>query len=339
MREVPPEVPESELRSHLDRYWDIAAVAIRYVPLGFGSHHWDVTGQDGRRWFVTVDDHRSGRLGIAPEESLPGLERAMATARVLREAGLPFVVAPVPDGEGKVVRPLGEDGFSILVLPWLDAVALGEGSYASDDDRAAVIAMVAAIHRATGSIATLPNRDSLEVYRRHQLEAALADLDMPWRAGPYAERAWELARRERDGILAALAFYDDLAERVRSGSDDWVITHGEPHPANVVRDAAGSLYLVDWDTCLLGPPERDLWMLARREHPADLAPYTARTGVDSVSAAAVRLFRLRWDLSEIAEYLTWFRNPHRESPDSAIAWEELRDYLPLEPSYLEPVPD
>jgi spectinomycin phosphotransferase len=40
-----------------------------------------------------------------------------------------------------------------------------------------------------------------------------------------------------------------------------VVTHGEPHPGNILR-AAGGLYLIDWDTVGLALPERDLWMVA-----------------------------------------------------------------------------
>jgi uncharacterized protein len=40
-----------------------------------------------------------------------------------------------------------------------------------------------------------------------------------------------------------------------------VVTHGEPHPANVML-VTGTLVLIDWDTVALAVPERDLWMVA-----------------------------------------------------------------------------
>jgi aminoglycoside phosphotransferase (APT) family kinase protein len=41
---------------------------------------------------------------------------------------------------------------------------------------------------------------------------------------------------------------------------DEVLTHGEPHPGNLIQ--VGSRWmLVDWDTTLVAPPERDLWLL------------------------------------------------------------------------------
>ena len=40
----------------------------------------------------------------------------------------------------------------------------------------------------------------------------------------------------------------------------WVVTHGEPHPVNVMQTDAGRV-LIDWDTVAIAPPERDLWMV------------------------------------------------------------------------------
>jgi aminoglycoside phosphotransferase (APT) family kinase protein len=52
---------------------------------------------------------------------------------------------------------------------------------------------------------------------------------------------------------------------VRESSDSWVVTHGEPHRGNVIRDPRGGVYLVDWDTTLIAPRERDLRMVLDRE--------------------------------------------------------------------------
>ena len=40
-----------------------------------------------------------------------------------------------------------------------------------------------------------------------------------------------------------------------------MITHGEPHPGNILR-SRGRLLLIDWDTAGVALPERDLWHVA-----------------------------------------------------------------------------
>ncbi len=60
--------------------------------------------------------------------------------------------------------------------------------------------------------------------------------------------------------------YGSWLGKVASREDRLVITHGEPHAANVMG-SPGGLVLVDWDTVLLAPPERDLWGIADDESP------------------------------------------------------------------------
>ena len=53
---------------------------------------------------------------------------------------------------------------------------------------------------------------------------------------------------------------------------------------------------IDWDTALMAPPERDLWMLETGDGDATDA-YTAATGT-AIIPAMLDLFRIRWDLSD-----------------------------------------
>jgi spectinomycin phosphotransferase/16S rRNA (guanine(1405)-N(7))-methyltransferase len=103
-----------------------------------------------------------------------------------------------------------------------------------------------------------------------------------------------------------------------------VITHGEPHAGNVLI-VDGALRLIDWDTALIAAPERDLWTL----DPGDgsmLETYRLATGV-TTSPEALTLYRLSWDLGEIAYYVAGFRQAHQDSTDAAEAWKNLVHYL------------
>jgi spectinomycin phosphotransferase len=72
--------------------------------------------------------------------------------------------------------------------------------------------------------------------------------------------------------------------------------------------------LVDWDTVALGPPERDLWMLADA---ADL----------EVDEAAVDFFRLTWDLADLAAFTNVLRSPHNRSADTEKAYDGVMQIL------------
>ena len=107
----------------------------------------------------------------------------------------------------------------------------------------------------------------------------------------------------------------------------WVVTHGEPHSANVMREPDGSLRLVDWDTALIGPPERDLWMTLDTDM-AGWDEYREAMGAARLNEEALGLYRERWALAEICAYVAEFRRPHEATADTRSSWKELREYLP-----------
>ena len=99
-----------------------------------------------------------------------------------------------------------------------------------------------------------------------------------------------------------------------------VLTHGETHPGNTMLTAEGWV-LVDWDTALVAPPERDLWSL----DPGDgsvLRGYADATGV-TPSQALLELYRIRWDLADLAVGVSRFRRHHPGSPDDDKSWDDL----------------
>jgi len=107
----------------------------------------------------------------------------------------------------------------------------------------------------------------------------------------------------------------------------WVVTHGEPHSANVIREPDGGLLLVDWDTALTAPPERDLWMVLDDDL-TGWEEYREAAGPARIDDRAMSLYREGWALEEICEYITAFRRPHDETADTREAWAELGEYLP-----------
>lgn len=118
------------------------------------------------------------------------------------------------------------------------------------------------LHAATKQVPTdLPRREDFALPSRSTLVEALHDLDRPWDYGPFAEPTRKLLQVSAHELERRLQEYDELAADVRRSSDSWVITHGEPHRANVIRDPEGDIHLLDWDTTLIAPRERDLQMV------------------------------------------------------------------------------
>lgn len=117
-------------------------------------------------------------------------------------------------------------------------------------------------------------------------------------------------------VSALLPRFDELAVEVESNAE-LVITHGEPHPGNVIA-LQDRVLLVDWDTVAPAPPERDLRMVDDGSTDS-FAAYSQATG-RAVDHAAVTLYRLSWTLSDIAAFVALFRTDHRRNHGTEKAW-------------------
>lgn len=328
MHTEPRDLDRASLAEALERQWSIAVRSVEYLPVGFGSHHWAADAVDGSRWFVSVDDLEAAyRTGRAPDDVFAGLDRAFRTAAALRDdAGLEFVLAPIRSDDGTVLRRVGPR-YAVRVEPFDGGAAAASGEFTGPDERRQMGTLLGRLHAASGRVpAGLPGREDFVLPARAALEEALGRLDKRWAGGPYAEPARALLRAHAGAIHDRLAAYDRLAAVVGTQPASWLVTHGEPHNANVLRDPDGGVQLVDWDTALIGPRERDLWMTLD----AGLTgwdEYRDVVGAVSLDEQALELYRERWALAEICGYVAAFRRAHDDSEDMRESWQELGEYL------------
>jgi len=323
VREEPGHISQPELAGILHEQWGLAPARLRYLPVGFGDYHWELTDAAGGRWFVTVAELAGGWRGTSAADGYVDLRAAMEIVIALHQAGLEFAVAPVPTAGGQALAPLGS-GNAVTVFPYLDAEPGESGGELPDGDRLALIGILARLHAATPlARRTAPARGPVPA-SRPVLETALGELGQPWDGGPYSEPARQLLARHADRLGRALAHFDELVREAARGGTA-VLTHGEPHPGNILRDAGGGLHLIDWDTAGLALPERDLWSVAG-DDPRAAGRYAELTG-RPVSTAAMRMYRLRWSLDDIALFLRDFRGPHERDEDTELAWEGLSEEI------------
>jgi len=290
----PADLHEPDLVALLAEAWGIQTKSLEYRPVGFGSHHW----QAGHDWFITVDE-------VAANDDLAA---ALGTAQDLLAGGLSFVVAPIPTRSGEPLARLGTR-YAAAVYPYVDGQSFHWDEWSSPEHHRAVLDLVVALH--TTIIPTRARTDDFGIPHRNVLTTT-DDGDH----GPYSRRAAHLLAGHRTAIRRRLAEYDRL---VPAQPSTVVITHGEPHPGNTMLTAQG-WRLIDWDTVRLAPPERDLWSLERNDD------YAAATGYRP-DPKLLELFRLRWDLSDLAVTAERFRHPHTGDADDDESWEILESLV------------
>jgi spectinomycin phosphotransferase/16S rRNA (guanine(1405)-N(7))-methyltransferase len=321
----PENLSRDVLTSALAAGWGLAAVSLTYLPVGWGSHHWKAVDDAGTAWFVTADDlgARQWSGGEPADGTFARLRASLAAALDLRATGVEFVLAPVPARDGEPLMRANEQ-FSLAVYPYVMGESSTWGEFTSPEQRRGMLDLVVATHAAPAAARRRAGADDFVLQARDALEAALsqdgAGREEAARCGPYGRPAALLAEQHAAAVRSALARYDELAAECGDRPPGEVLTHGEPHPGNIMLTGDG-WRLIDWDTALVAPPERDLWDL----DPGDgslLAGYTAATGV-TLRPRLLELYRIRWDLTDIALGVRRFCQTHRGNAEDDKEWSGL----------------
>ncbi|WP_102128100.1 aminoglycoside phosphotransferase family protein [Deinococcus planocerae] len=172
-----------------------------------------------------------------------------------------------------------EDCF-LALFAWIEGTNLESGWTGALGELAPLLSH---LHAGTEEIVTLVP----------QLPVPPEDFGLPFERGLSDDlRLLKTVRQDdRPGVRALrdlLPPYEATIERLlksargfqaaaRARPHRYVVCHTDAHGGNVMRDMSGDLWIIDWETARLAPPEHDLWMLHERL-PEVLPAYEAVAG-------------------------------------------------------------
>lgn len=281
MLEQPPDVTDADVLEVVRAHWEPRADAVEHLPVGWGAHHWRVDVEGEPTLFATLDPP-------LPRHTLASLEAAYASAAAL---DVDFAWPSLPHAGGGFTVAVGPRTAS--VTGWLD----GERPSASVPE---LPDLLARLHACPAPATARTWRTEL-------------DPDLPHHLRELLQREWSgpLGPAAREVLVAHLAQVGGwVREHTRllglADPATYVVTHGEPHVRNQWL-ACGRTWLIDWESLVLAPRERDLATLVHegRDVPHD--------------REMVRLFDLEWRLSEVWSFAQWLQGPHTGDADDRTA--------------------
>lgn len=245
MRES-PNIPVELLRACLRERYDLVATTVEFLP----------RGHDYRAGVYRVVSERGGAY-LLKVTSRPLYEPGCLVPRYLRDLGIAAVVAPLPTTSGALWTTLAQ--WTVIVYPFLE----GDTSLAgmTDEQWKETGSIFRQIHQAPLPPNGFPSLrketfDPSEYVR--WMRAFEADHLRAQRDGGAAGRALREAWiAHRSTIEVGIASLERLAAALQSQAPQYVICHADLHAANLLRDLAGHVFVLDWDEVMLAPKERD----------------------------------------------------------------------------------
>ena len=262
MREQ-PKVSEEILIACLQDSYALSPASIEFLPLGLDYHAgvYRVVSEQGTPYFLKVT-------------SRPLYEWSCLVPRYLKEQRISSVVAPLPNKHNILWTKVGN--WTIIVYPFLDGDTSWTGM--TDAQWKEVGTIFQQIHHVTlppSDFESLRKEtfDSTEyVQWVHNFDAQHLEASDDESTSKHTLRSLWLAHQSI--IHMVITSLEKLAEVLQSRSLPYVICHADLHPANLLRDNLGHVFVIDWDEVMLAPKERDFLFVKESSDDSKTLPGT-----------------------------------------------------------------
>ena len=305
----PPNLPVDVLRACLRERYDLEVNTLEFLP----------RGHDYRAGVYRVVS-KQGTVYLLKVTSRPLYEPSCLVPRYLHDQGITAVVAPLPTTSGSLWTRLA--AWAVLVYPFLD----GDTSLAgmTDAQWKETGRVFQQIHQVQLPPAGFPSvrKESFDPtgYVRWVRAFATQHLPAP-HGGSGAARALRASWvAHQSTIHTAVTSLEQLATALQSRTLAHVIEHADLHAANLLRDAAGRVFVLDWDEVMLAPKERDFIFIREPQAHAFWQGYGLRPSeeIDWVALTYFRWERVIQDLIEEAQQVL-FRDDVGEDTKATAA--------------------
>jgi spectinomycin phosphotransferase len=240
-----PDLPDQLLIACLQRSYGLRIAEVDFLPLGADPHTavYRVIADDQRPYFLKL---RSGEFD----------EIAVAIPRLLSEQGMAEIIAPIPASTGQLWASV--DAFAAILSPFVPG-RNGWETQVSDRQRVQIGAALKRLHTLAVPEALRQRipRESFSPRWRDLVRDFQARAEHTNFAEPVAARLAALLRAKRPIVDQLVLRAEQLARQLQTRSLEYVMCHADIHAGNLLIDG-DTLHIVDWDTLILAPKERDL---------------------------------------------------------------------------------
>jgi spectinomycin phosphotransferase len=292
-----PGIDERLITTSLERWYGVCVSSLAFLPIGFDidSAVYHIVASDEREYFL--------KLKFGPPN-----EAALEVPRLLADAGIPNILAPIPTLSSALRAPLNDvNGRTVTIFPLIhgrDAMTVG----LDDAQWREFGRTLRAIHDRDGHG---PISRSLRVERFDLPSATLVRqisgaVDTWCYVSEAAEGFANFWRENVGRIEDVVSRAEALGQSLHEVGFEQVLCHGDIHAANILVEEDGRIWLADWDDPLIAPRERDLLFvvgsrIAREVTPHEEMCFFEGYGEAAINADALRYFRYERIIEDIGQ--------------------------------------
>ncbi len=244
-----PAIADATLLAAVRDRYGLSATGIEFLALGYdinaGVYRITTTAAD---YFLKV---KTG--AIYPP--------AVIVPRSLYDRGLRQIVTPLPARDGSLITTVEQ--FNLILYPYIEHHTASEIGL-TDDQWREFGAIVRQIHDTPLPQTVTLDREAFAPSAdwRRIAHATHARIRHETYTDPEQIALAEAWRTHYDAITELLRRADAYGQHLRERDLPHVLCHADLHTGNLLIDAQGQLFVVDWDQPVVAPKERDLMFIS-----------------------------------------------------------------------------
>lgn len=291
-----PDLNDDDIISRLNTAYGLTVKTIQFLPLGadFNTAVYQVTTTDDNDYFLKC---RWGEF----------LDASILVPHYLANQGMREIIAPIETLSGLLWVDRGL--FKMILYPYIsgkNAVDMG----LSDHHWIQWGTALKKLHSTEFPIAMTQDvsRESFSSKWRERVKHFLERVEHETFEEAIATSAAAFLKSKRSELLKRLTQGEDLEHDLQRQEFEMVLCHADIHGWNLFIDQSNNLYIVDWDTLLFAPKERDLMFIGSkiwdsgRPSSEEISLFFQGYGPCEINQAAIEYFRLERSFQDICEY-------------------------------------
>lgn len=291
-----PDIPESSILECLHAHYGLQLASIGFLPLGadLNTAVYRVENQDGAAYFCKL---RGGEFSPA----------LVAVPNYLHDQGLHKVIPALHTHSGALWADLPP--YKVFLYPYVDGQD-GFDRPLRDPQWAEFGVALRQFHEThfPASVTQGLPREGFSPLWRDTVRAFLGRIREQEYTEPVAAEMAAFLRREEKATRELVTRSERLASLLRQSTPDFILCHADIHAWNLLVVDANTFYMVDWDTLIFAPKERDLMFvgsgLGGREHPPQVEEdlFYRGYGVTQINPVAIAYYRYERIVEDLGVY-------------------------------------
>jgi spectinomycin phosphotransferase len=291
-----PDLEDEKISACLHDAYGLRVENIAFLPLGadLNTAVYRASTKDGKAYFVKLRRRDFNAASVAVPNFLHNLGIAQIIPALATQIGQlwatldPFKVVLYPYVEG-------QNGFDrkLTERQWMEFGAALKRFHSADIPA-----------DLTGSIP----REEFSPHWRETVRMFLGRIEAETFDEPVAAELATFLKTKKDEMLALVKRAERLACMLQGQPPEFILCHADIHIWNLFIDTGGSFYMVDWDTLLFAPKERDLMFIGGGLGDSGFTPEQEESlfylgyGPTDINEIALAYFRYERIIEDIAVY-------------------------------------